>query len=230
VGAVHSAFYEVFDHLGPQLRWWMWNQDNKNNHPFFEAVPMGSVTLFAALAPAASAFFVHLLVGRKVQRGERIGRGGCIWRVVAVGVLVPVVQIVAGIPVGILDGNTAAQAAVLAVGPGVIWLVAIPALVAGWRQERRHPTAGPNWFVQVFGTVYLVIFAVLWGTALPDFLDAADGITHDGTRVGSLPFAVATYLAGCAFVAAAGTRPARAEPTIALSPHIANKRLVSRRR
>jgi hypothetical protein len=27
VGFVHLCFYEVFDHLGPQLRWWAWNED-----------------------------------------------------------------------------------------------------------------------------------------------------------------------------------------------------------
>ena len=49
VGFVHHCFYEVFDQLGPQLRWWAWNTDNPLNHPFLASVPMASVFIFAAL-------------------------------------------------------------------------------------------------------------------------------------------------------------------------------------
>lgn len=49
VGFVHHAFYEIFDHLGPQLRWWEWSVDNPLNQPMFTSVPLGSVVVFAAL-------------------------------------------------------------------------------------------------------------------------------------------------------------------------------------
>ena len=39
VGFVHHRFYEIFDHLGPQLRWWEWTLDNPMNRPFFDLVP-----------------------------------------------------------------------------------------------------------------------------------------------------------------------------------------------
>ncbi|KAB2581650.1 hypothetical protein BS297_29755, partial [Rhodococcus erythropolis] len=36
VGFVHHAFYEIFDHLGPQLRWWEWSTSNPINQPMFD--------------------------------------------------------------------------------------------------------------------------------------------------------------------------------------------------
>ena len=51
VGFVHHCFYEVFDQLGPQLRWWAWNTDNPINHPMFASVPMTSMFIFATLGP-----------------------------------------------------------------------------------------------------------------------------------------------------------------------------------
>lgn len=51
VGFVHHCFYEVFDQLGPQLRWWAWNIDNPLNHPMLASVPMTSVFIFATLGP-----------------------------------------------------------------------------------------------------------------------------------------------------------------------------------
>ena len=67
VGFVHHCFYEVFDQLGPQLRWWAWNTDNPLNHPLLSSVPMTSVFIFATLGPAVCTLLVLLLVGRRTQ-------------------------------------------------------------------------------------------------------------------------------------------------------------------
>lgn len=40
VGLAHHCFYEVFDQLGPQLRWWKWNTDNPIKNPLFTSVPL----------------------------------------------------------------------------------------------------------------------------------------------------------------------------------------------
>jgi hypothetical protein len=80
VGFVNASFYEVFDHLGPQLQWWAWNVDNPLNHPMMNAVPMTSVALFAMLAPAALAFFVYVLIGRHSAGDDPVRGWACEWR------------------------------------------------------------------------------------------------------------------------------------------------------
>lgn len=62
VGFVHHCFYEVFDQLGPRLRWWSWNTDNALNHPMLASVPMTSVFIFATLGPIVVTALVLLPV------------------------------------------------------------------------------------------------------------------------------------------------------------------------
>src|SRR5262245_39412741 len=73
VGFVHHLFYEIFDQLGPQVRWWAWNPDSESNEPAVAGVPMTSAFLFASVAPAALALLVRLLVARRAGGAEPIG-------------------------------------------------------------------------------------------------------------------------------------------------------------
>ena len=82
VGFVHHCFYEVFDQLGPQLRWWAWNGANPINHPMLASVPMTSMFIFATLGPIVVTVLVLWLVGT--------GRSHLGWRTVLAGALVPV--------------------------------------------------------------------------------------------------------------------------------------------
>ena len=51
VAFVCQVFYEIFDQLGPQLKWWAWNDANTDvNHPALASVPMNSMLLFAAVS------------------------------------------------------------------------------------------------------------------------------------------------------------------------------------
>jgi hypothetical protein len=52
VGFVHGCVYGVFDHLGPQLRWWVWNTANPLNHPTLGCVPVSSWVSLAVVGPA----------------------------------------------------------------------------------------------------------------------------------------------------------------------------------
>ena len=47
------------------------------------------------------------------------------------------------------------------------------------------------------------VFAVLWVVALPDYLDATDGLTPDGAPIGSLPYVVLCTAASLALLGAA---------------------------
>lgn len=196
VGFVHLCLYEVFDQLGPQLRWWAWNTDNPINHPLLRSVPMTSVFIFATLGPAVSTFLVLLLT----RRAGRLGRLGIAWRAAAAGVLVPVGLAILSIPSSIFGGehpNTAAQAAVFSVELAIFAIVAVPVLMRQWRGGGGEPSA----FVRIFGPAYLIVLGVVWGSALPDYFGAVDGITADGTPVGSLAFATVCFAVAASSVA-----------------------------
>ena len=52
----------------------------------------------------------------------------------------------------------------------------------------------PNEFVRMFGAVYLVVLAALWRSALPEYFAAVRGVTADGTPVGNLVYAAASFV------------------------------------
>jgi hypothetical protein len=71
--------------------------------------------------------------------------------------------------------------------------------VAVTRAVTAGPTgAGKNGYLYRHAALYLGAFALLWGTALPAYAAARQGITRQGTPIGSLP-----YAAGCALVCVA---------------------------
>ncbi|MET9327422.1 hypothetical protein [Tsukamurella sp. NPDC003166] len=204
VGLVHGAFYEIFDHLGPQLRWWEWAPDNPINLPFFTSVPMGSVVVFAALWPMSLALCVQFLVGRHVDAGVRFTGPQLVWRTVVIGLAASVGTFVLPLPATIvgLAGDTVR---------GTVYALEL-ALMAGAAlyAARRCLSPGPgapsfpahrNRLVQAYAALYLVVFAGLWIAALPDFLAAKGGLTAAEDPVGSLPFTLLCFVIGIAAVA-----------------------------
>jgi hypothetical protein len=194
VGFVNGCFYEVFDHLGPQLRWWAWNDDNPLNHPMMNSVPMTSVVIFAMVAPAALAFFVHVFVGRRVARGRSVRGWGLTWRTLAAGALVAPAMTLLSLPTSVFERHKTVQAVVFAAELVLFAVVAVPVLVQQWRRTRREGTEYPSTFVKVFGALYLAVFAVLWLTALPDYAGAIDGMTSSGTPIGNVAYATVCFV------------------------------------
>ena len=208
VGSVHHCFYEVFDQLGPQLRWWAWNTDNPLNHPFLASVPMTSVFIFAALGPVVVTVLVMFFVGRAAG-GTHLGGWGLMWRTAAAGLLTPIGIAILSIPSSLFGGddpNTTAQAIIFSVELVLVAAIAIPVLVRQWARVRREDSdVSPNQFVRVFGPVYLGVLAVLWISALPDYFGAVDGITDDGTPTGSLLYAGLSFTVAALCVAGSVT-------------------------
>jgi hypothetical protein len=198
VGFIHHCFYEVFDQLGPQLRWWAWNTENPMNHPMLASVPMTSIFIFATLGPIVVTVLVMLLVGRKADRGTQFSGISLTWRTVAAGVLVPFGVGILSLPSSLFGGtdpNTRAQAIVLSIGLVVVAVTGAPILIQQWSRDRSAGAATPpNEFVRVFGPIYLVVLAVLWVTALPEYFGANYGITADGTPIGDLLYAASSFL------------------------------------
>ncbi|KXO87589.1 hypothetical protein AXK56_14245 [Tsukamurella pulmonis] len=202
VGLVHGAFYEIFDHLGPQLRWWEWAPDNPINLPFFASVPMGSVVVFAALWPMSLALCVQFMVGRHVDAGVRFAGPQLVWRTVVIGLAASVGTFLLPLPATILGlaGDTV-RGTVYALE---LALMAAAALYA----VRRASTAGApsipahrNRLVQTYASLYVVVFAGLWIAALPDYFRAENGVTAAGDPVGNLPFALLCFAVAIGAVA-----------------------------
>lgn len=214
VGFVHHCFYEVFDQLGPQLRWWAWNTDNALNRPMLASVPMTSAVIFAALGPAVLVLLVQLLVGRKAERGHNFRGTSLLWRTLVAGALVPLGVALLSIPTSLFGGdqpNTTAQAVIFAAELVLFAAVAVPVLARQWLRSRRGEVTGadlPNGFARMFGPVYLAVLAVLWLSALPDYFGADNGITADGTPIGNLAYAAASFAVAAIAVFSAATAPA----------------------
>jgi hypothetical protein len=186
VGFVHHCCYEVFDQLGPQLRWWAWNGSNPINHPMLASVPMTSVFIFATLGPIVVTALVLLLVGKPTRE---FTAWALAWRTILAGVLVPVGLAILSIPTSLFGGrtpNTTAQAIVFSVELFLIALIALSVLARQWLRARK---IAANPFVTVFGPVYLIVLAALWASALPEYLSAGRGVTTDGTPTGNLAYA-----------------------------------------
>jgi hypothetical protein len=215
VGFVHHAFYEIFDHLGPQLRWWEWSVDNPMNQPMFDSVPLPSVVVFAALWPMSLALCVQFFVGRHVDAGSRFTGGQVVWRTVAVGLLASLGTGVLPLPATLIGAatDTTVQGFVYAAELVVITAVAVPVLFTQWRRLRRDASAAPTHsspLIVGYGAVYLGVMAFLWVMALPAYFDAVDGITAHGDPTGSLSYTVACFVVACLCLAAVVSTRSRA--------------------
>ncbi|MEJ7633551.1 hypothetical protein [Aeromicrobium sp.] len=198
VAFVCHVFYEIFDQLGPQLKWWAWNDDNQDvNHPALASVPMNSMLLFAAVSFGVMTFLVVKLVGGGPRSGWSLT-----WRIVLAGVLAPPAMGLFGIPAGIFGGetpNVTAQAWVIGVELGLVWLAGAWILAT---HVRRGVAGEPmTLFARIYPAIYLVVFAALWLAALPAFLDVDDGITSDGTPIGSGLYTLACFIGAAAILA-----------------------------
>lgn len=215
VAFVCQVFYEIFDMVGPQLKWWAWYDGNdKVNHPALASVPMNSMLLFASVSMGALAFLVVKLAGSRSADGDPRRGWSLAWRIAAAGVLTPLAMGVFGIPSGLFGGKTPnipAQAWVLGIELGLVWLAGAWILVT--HIQRRHEYEPITPFARIYPVVYLAGMTVAWIGALPAFLDAKNGMTSDGTPIGSGWYTLACYLGAFAVLAVLHSRrPTAADP------------------
>ncbi|MFD0688070.1 hypothetical protein [Actinomadura fibrosa] len=202
-----QVFYEIFDHLGPQLKWWAWNPDNRMiNQPALASVPMNSMLLFASVSFGAMTYLVVRLAGTDDRRRSLTG-GGLAWRTVLAGAATPLAMIIASAPSGAFRGEDqlGVQRAVLGIELAAVWIAGLYLLADAWLAHRAGavpPVASPG-FVRTYPALYLGVHIVLWLVALPAYLSATGGVTEQGTPVGSLWYASLCAAAATAILLAA---------------------------
>ncbi|WP_327665113.1 hypothetical protein [Streptomyces sp. NBC_00498] len=218
VAFVCQVFYEIFDQLGPQLKWWAWNPGNTMiNEPALASVPMNSMFLFASVSFGAMTYLVIRFVGARDGRAALTGRQVGL-RTVAAGVLTPLAMGIAGVPSNLFAGGDqlGVQRAILGVEIALVWIVGLYLLADVWRARRSRPmpvaAASPG-FARTYPALYLVVHVVLWLVALPAYVDASSGVTEQGTPVGSLWYTALCAVAATGLVVAA-LRATRPQPAV----------------
>ncbi|MFT4199693.1 hypothetical protein [Gordonia sp. (in: high G+C Gram-positive bacteria)] len=167
MAVVFQAFYEIFDQLGPQLKWWAWNVDapfysdtiaqmqaqgvhadklgNPAAVPTLASVPWGSVWLFATVSFAVLVFLAVRLVYNPTVAGHRPRGLSWVWRTLVTGVLAVVSLPLLSIPTGIFGrdehANLTAQHIVYVTEFCIVWILAGYALYTQWQHLRREPAA-----------------------------------------------------------------------------------------
>jgi hypothetical protein len=208
-----QVFYEIFDQLGPQLKWWAWNPaDTMVNQPMFASVPMNSMVLFASVSFGAMTGLVVRLVGARHGRGTLRGPQVA-WRTFVAGAVTPLAMMVVSAPSGVFPGNGAdieVRRAILGVELALVWIAGLCLLLDAARAVRSQDKAitEPT-FVRSYPAAYLVVLVALWLSAWPAFLGAVGGITKAGTPIGSWWYVIACVVVSSGFIAVAlrATRP-----------------------
>ncbi|SNR23093.1 hypothetical protein [Actinomadura mexicana] len=200
-----QVFYEIFDQLGPQLRWWAWNTANeKINQPALASVPMNSMLLFASVSFGAMTYLVVRLVGDRDGRGALTG-GQIGLRTLVAGAVTPLAMIVVSAPSGAFEGRLGVQRAILTAELAAVWIAGLVLLADAWRAGRPGravPVVSP-WFARIYPALYLGVHAVFWLIALPAYFASTGGVTEQGTPTGSLWYAALCSVAATGTIVAA---------------------------
>ncbi|MEP9394959.1 hypothetical protein ABLE94_22240 [Gordonia sp. VNK1] len=243
VALVYQAFYEIFDQLGPQLKWWAWNVDqpyygpdaaalgNPAAIPLMDSVPLNSVWLFASVSFGVLAYFCAKLVADPTRAGMPPRGWSLTWRTVVAGALAVVCMPLFSIPTAVFGrehANLTGQTIVLGIEIAGLWVIGGYILVTHWWRHRADhagstlPARTAHRFLRGFPILYLGVLAVLWIAALPDYFGARGGITADGTPTGNLFYVVCCFVVAVASLTAAllrGRAPAESpREDVAASP------------
>jgi len=190
VGFAHHIFYEIFDHFGPQYGWWIWNHPQFLSH--LGAVPVSSMLNFAFLGPVLLTWGVlRLLPLVEPKGGAVMPLPQVLIRSVFAGLWVPVATVLVSPATwfAVLGVSMTAMSEVI-----VASSILIGAALLTWlslRAESRFVATQSKSAPVRYLWLFVLVFALLWGVAVPDYLAAEDGVTALGTATGSLSYAMA---------------------------------------
>lgn len=166
VGAVATAFacqvfYEMFDQVGPRLRWWAWNADNPVNQPMFGTVPMNSMWVFASISFGVLVWLVVRLVGGgRTFTGRQLAG-----RTVLAGVLTPVLMVVGAAPTRVgtsATGDHALQRILVVALLALLWIVGLALLADAARRTWRGSSVASPGFARTYPMMFVAMFEAFW--------------------------------------------------------------------
>jgi hypothetical protein len=194
VAFVCHVFYEIFDQLGPQLKWWAWNEANLDvNQPMFADVPVNSMLLFASVSFGAMTYLVVRLVGSGPRRGWSLT-----WRILLAGVLTPPTMALAGIPSSLVT-DVDAKGWILGIELGLVWLAGAWILLTQLRRRGTEDVEPMTPFARIYPLAYLAVMAVFWA------------VTADDVATGGVLYALACFVGAGSVLAVLYTGRRRAD-------------------
>lgn len=220
VTVVFLTLYEVIDMVGPQFRWWVWNENLPTSKPTLFNVPYVNLQAFSVALPFAMALTTLLVCKQGRVRARIVARN-----VLAVCLLVWPILFLSSLPslLMVLTGVSVETSRIVATWlmVGAVGVVTAVAFVRAYRARRDDPAHIPagvdrDYFGLVLVGCYLAVAAICWIAALPDYFSAKEGFTLSGARTGSLPFAI--VMAGLATVLTVGTYLRTTRPVHVMEP------------
>jgi hypothetical protein len=128
---------------------------------------MNSMVLFASVSFGVLTYLVVRLVGPSTGSGSDKRRTGwsLTWRIVVAGVLSPPAMALAGIPASLFGGETpdvTAQAWVLGIELGLLWLAGAWVLITHLRRRDAHEVEPMTPFARIYPAAFLAVMAVFF--------------------------------------------------------------------
>lgn len=227
---IFQTFYEIFDQLGPQLKWWAWNVDapyygqtldrlqaqgitpddlgNPAAVPTLASVPWGSVWLFATVSFAVLVYLAVRLVKIPTSQGRAPRGWSLTWRIIVSGVVAVISMPLLSIPTAAFgrdeNANQDAQTIVYWTEMALVWVIGLTLLFAQWRRLRKEPTLGAG--DARSARAFLAVFPPLFlGVHLLFWLTAMPAFlgAKDGITADITPIGNLPYVIAC-FVVATG--------------------------
>ncbi|MEH6551471.1 MAG: hypothetical protein V7711_18735 [Pseudomonadales bacterium] len=177
VGFYSGLTYQIFDNLGPQLGWWIWDPNEITNQPFLSSVPVTSYQWFFTFE-AAFALVTRYVCWEWPAKGYSTGK------IVAGMIAVPFLTFIVGtlifVPYQTLVqfgqvGLAAATHALLFSAFGLVFLF-------NW----RRPLMKRDKLLMIFPLTFVVGLMYIYIAKVDQFYGATDGLNAEGWPVGNL--------------------------------------------
>ena len=197
-GFIAGLMYLIFDNLGPQMGWWIWDRADPTTLPYVSSVPLTSYHWFFTFTMAFTV--INRLICEKSDTANAKLFAGII--------LQPPVTILFGsllfIPFNLFAKNMPpydmlpwAQNLPMA---ALVHVLTFSAAAWIFLQHWRKPTMARDKLLMVFPFMYLAAHAYMYIASFDLFFQvSADGIAHNGLAVGNL-IAVFFAIIGTAFI------------------------------
>lgn len=189
VGFYSGITYQLFDNLGPQLGWWIWDPEHTNNHPFLNNVPVISYQWFCIFS-AAFALIARYICWEWPKQGAsklKIGIG-----IAAFPFLIFALGTPTFIPFKALIRNDMSELAV------AIYVLILSVFGFVFLINYRRPALKRDTLLMIFPLVFLIGHLYLYIAKFDQLLTSNNGLTASGLPIGNLlavTFGLATSLA-----------------------------------